>query len=95
MGLLKNLDPVLSAELLWVLRVMGHGDRLAIVDCNFPASDSAYETTLIPAWTQRISARSQSRCAKVRPLHDACDSIVTPDCHNNMSAWKERSSCFD
>lgn len=38
MGLLKGIDPILTADLLWVLRAMGHGDRLAIVDCNFPAA---------------------------------------------------------
>ena len=41
MGLLKGIDPILTADLLWVLRAMGHGDRLAIVDCNFPAAQVA------------------------------------------------------
>jgi L-fucose mutarotase len=44
MGLLKGIDPVLTADLLWVLRSMGHGDRLAIVDCNFPAAQVAKKT---------------------------------------------------
>jgi L-fucose mutarotase len=35
--MLKNLDPILSPELLSVLAAMGHGDELAIVDANFPA----------------------------------------------------------
>jgi L-fucose mutarotase len=35
--MLKNLDPVLNADLLQILRQMGHGDELAIVDANFPA----------------------------------------------------------
>ena len=35
--MLKNLDPLLSAELLHALRQMGHGDEIAIVDANFPA----------------------------------------------------------
>lgn len=36
-GLLKGLDPILTADLLYTLRSMGHGDVLAVVDCNYPA----------------------------------------------------------
>src|SRR5690606_7568944 len=36
--MLKGLDPLLTADLLHVLRSMGHGDELAIVDANFPAA---------------------------------------------------------
>jgi L-fucose mutarotase len=35
--MLIGLDPLLNGELLAVLREMGHGDTLAIVDSNFPA----------------------------------------------------------
>ncbi len=35
--MLKNLDPVLNADLLHALRQMGHGDEIAIVDANFPS----------------------------------------------------------
>ena len=45
MGLLKGINPLLTADLLYTLRSMGHGDRLAIVDCNFPASEVAKKTT--------------------------------------------------
>jgi L-fucose mutarotase len=36
--MLKGLDPLLNADLLHVLRAMGHGDELVIVDANFPAT---------------------------------------------------------
>jgi L-fucose mutarotase len=36
--MLKGLDPVLGPELLSALRCMGHGDEIALVDANFPAS---------------------------------------------------------
>ncbi len=39
--MLKNLDPLLHADLLHALRAMGHGDELAIVDANFPATSVA------------------------------------------------------
>lgn len=35
---LKNIDPILSPDLLHALRAMGHGDEIAIVDANFPAT---------------------------------------------------------
>ncbi|MEO8163954.1 MAG: RbsD/FucU domain-containing protein [Betaproteobacteria bacterium] len=38
--MLKNMDPLLSPELLAALRAMGHGDELAIVDANFPSASS-------------------------------------------------------
>lgn len=35
--MLKGLDPVLGADLLYVLRSMGHGDEVVVADANFPA----------------------------------------------------------
>ncbi len=35
--MLKNIDPLLSPELLAALARMGHGDTIAIVDRNYPA----------------------------------------------------------
>jgi L-fucose mutarotase len=43
--MLKGIDPLLSADLLWVLASMGHGDDLAIVDGNHPAEKIARATT--------------------------------------------------
>ncbi|MGH6814233.1 MAG: RbsD/FucU family protein [Hyphomicrobiaceae bacterium] len=42
--MLKGLDPLLSADLLWVLAAMGHGDDIAIVDANHPADTIARAT---------------------------------------------------
>lgn len=44
--MLKNIDPLLNAELLYALRAMGHGDDLVICDTNFPADSVARETVL-------------------------------------------------
>jgi L-fucose mutarotase len=41
--MLKNLSPVLGPELLYVLRAMGHGDEIAIVDGNYPADNAGPE----------------------------------------------------
>jgi L-fucose mutarotase len=35
---LKGIDSLLHADLLYLLAAMGHGDELAIVDRNFPAA---------------------------------------------------------
>ena len=35
--MLKNIPPILSPDLLAILRAMGHGDEIAIVDANYPA----------------------------------------------------------
>ena len=38
--MLKAIDPILSPELLMVLRAMGHGDDIALVDANYPAESA-------------------------------------------------------
>jgi L-fucose mutarotase len=35
--MLKNIPPILGPDLLSILRAMGHGDEIAIVDANYPA----------------------------------------------------------
>jgi L-fucose mutarotase len=42
--MLKNIDPLLTPELLCVLAAMGHGDELAVTDANFPADSVARRT---------------------------------------------------
>ena len=39
--MLKGLNPLLSPELLYVLRSMGHRHELAIVDANYPCDSGA------------------------------------------------------
>lgn len=38
--MLKGIDPLLSGDLLKILDDMGHGDRLLLVDRNYPAAAS-------------------------------------------------------
>ncbi len=42
--MLKGLDNRLNAEVLGVLRAMGHGDVLVVADTNFPADSVARAT---------------------------------------------------
>lgn len=42
--MLRHIDPLLSPELLFVLKSMGHGDDLLICDRNHPATSIAKHT---------------------------------------------------
>ena len=44
--MLKGIDPILNADVLFALRAMGHGDDLIIADTNFPSDSVARETVL-------------------------------------------------
>ena len=44
--MLKNIDPLLNAEVLYALRAMGHGDTVVMADANFPADAIARQTRL-------------------------------------------------
>lgn len=61
--MLKGIDPVLSADLLWILAAMGHGDDLALVDANHPAETIAAHTSSkrlvrLPGLTMERAARA-------------------------------------
>ena len=43
--MLRGINPLLNADVLYALRAMGHGDRLVICDTNFPADSIARQTT--------------------------------------------------
>ncbi|QPC93481.1 RbsD/FucU family protein [Mesorhizobium sp. INR15] len=44
--MLKNISPLLNADVLHALRAMGHGDDLIIADTNFPSDSIARQTRL-------------------------------------------------
>lgn len=46
--MLKNLNPLLSPDLLQILASMGHGDELLIADVNFPAESLARRLVRVP-----------------------------------------------
>ena len=59
--MLKAIDPLLNADVLYALRAMGHGDDLIIADTNFPSDSVARQTVL--GRLLRIDA-SAARAAK-------------------------------
>jgi L-fucose mutarotase len=44
--MLRNFDNRLTADVIYALRAMGHGDDLVIADTNFPSDSVARQTTL-------------------------------------------------
>ena len=44
--MLKGINPLLNAEVLYALRAMGHGDDLIVADTNFPSDSVARQTEL-------------------------------------------------
>jgi len=44
--MLKSVDPILNADVLYALRAMGHGDDLVLCDMNFPADAVARQSVL-------------------------------------------------
>jgi L-fucose mutarotase len=60
--MLKNIDPLLNADVLQALRAMGHGDYLVVCDTNFPADSVARETAL--GKLLRIDAVSAERATE-------------------------------
>lgn len=72
--MLKGIDPLLNAEVLFALRAMGHGDDLILCDTNFPADALARETRL--GRLLRIdapAARVVQAVLSVYPLDDFVD----------------------
>jgi L-fucose mutarotase len=60
--MLKSIDPILNADVLYALRAMGHGDELVICDTNFPADSTARHTVL--GELLRIDNVSAARAAR-------------------------------
>jgi L-fucose mutarotase len=65
--MLIGIDPLLNADLLHILRAMGHGDDIVIVDANFPAATMGRRVV-------RLDGVDATRAAKailsVLPLDD-------------------------
>ena len=73
--MLKNIDPILSPELLFTLRAMGHGDEIAIVDANYPADNTG-------ARVIRADGLSATQ------LLDAILSVMPLDSFVPQAAWR-------
>jgi L-fucose mutarotase len=68
--MLLRIDPTLNADVLYVLRAMGHGDDLVICDTNFPADSVAQQTVhgRLLRMENLTAARSVRAVLSVMPL---------------------------
>lgn len=95
--MLKNIPPIVTAELLTILAEMGHGDDLVLVDRNYPAESTAAET--VTGTCVQLSGVGTTEAAKailsLLPLDSYVDAPVrlmavvgdpdaTPDVHREM-----------
>lgn len=73
--MLKNIDPLLNADVLYALRAMGHGDYLVISDTNFPADSVARQTALgkLLRIDEVSAARATEAVLSVMPLDTFID----------------------
>jgi L-fucose mutarotase len=68
--MLLRIDPALNADLLYVLRAMGHGDEIVICDTNFPADSVAQQTAhgQLLRMENVTAARAMQAILSVMPL---------------------------
>lgn len=76
--MLKGLDPRLNAEVLYVLRAMGHGDAIVIADTNFPSDAVARETVHgeLLRMDNLIAAEAARSILSVMPLDTFVDDFA-------------------
>lgn len=65
--MLKHLDPLLTPDLLHVLRAMGHGDEICIVDANYPAESAGPQVVRLDGVD---ATRALDAVLSVMPLDD-------------------------
>jgi L-fucose mutarotase len=71
--MLKGVDPRLGPDLLAILRAMGHGDEIALVDANFPAQGVARRLCRADGVDVVTMARA---VVSLMPLDDFVDSAA-------------------
>jgi L-fucose mutarotase len=90
--MLKNIDPVLSADLLWVLASMGHGDDIVLVDANHPSERIA--RACVSGRLIHLPGLSMARVARailsVLPIDDFVpDPVRRMEVVGDPAAWPE------
>ena len=93
--MLKNINPNLNAELLFILDSMGHGDELVITDCNFPSYSIASKTiTGKPVFMNGLDLPILLKAIlSVFPLDSFVD--IPVHCMEVVQNPKERADCHN
>ena len=90
--MLRGIDRLLSPDLLHSLASMGHGDRIAIVDANFPAGSCGKRVHHLPGLP---AASVLQAVLSVLPLDDfITDAAVTMQVVGDAAAVPEAVADF-
>ncbi|RJS93256.1 RbsD/FucU family protein [Salinisphaera sp. Q1T1-3] len=68
--MLKNINPLLTGDLLGILADMGHGDEIVVVDANFPAAALAGRLVRLPSAT---APEALGAILELMPIDDFID----------------------
>jgi L-fucose mutarotase len=76
--MLKNISPLLNADVLYALKAMGHGDYLILSDTNFPADSIARQTVLgkLLRMDNTTSAQAAEAILSLMPLDTFIDNAA-------------------
>lgn len=76
--MLKNISPLLNADVLHALKAMGHGDYLILSDLNFPSDSIARQTVLgkLLRMENTTSAEAAAAILSLMPLDTFIDNAA-------------------
>ena len=76
--MLKNISPLLNADVLYALSAMGHGDYLILSDLNFPSDSIARQTVLgkLLRMENITSAQAAAAVLSLMPLDTFIDNAA-------------------
>jgi L-fucose mutarotase len=76
--MLKNISPLLNADVLHALKAMGHGDYLILSDLNFPSDSIARQTMLgkLLRMENTTSAEAAAAVLSLMPLDTFIDNAA-------------------
>jgi L-fucose mutarotase len=100
--MLKGIDHRLNADVLYVLRSMGHGDALVIADTNFPSDQVSRSTVYgdLLRMENLTAAQAVNAVLSVMPLDTFVDDFagrmeVVGDAHGIPDVQKEVQAEID
>jgi len=67
--MLKRIDSALSADFLWMLAAMGHGDDVALVDARNSDAAPRRTTTMPVSRTPHSCCRTSATCPRLWSNH--------------------------
>jgi L-fucose mutarotase len=76
--MLKNISPLLNADVLYALKAMGHGDYLILSDLNFPSDSIARQSVVgeLLRMENTTSAEAAEAILSLMPLDSFIDNAA-------------------